>query len=383
MRDLFVENKFDAKNFCSVYVLIFYNFERNRRMKTNIKVLISVLLLIGSGCLKDGGSLAPDDVALSEQISVKGSVKVANTLIGDPADVTPLTTGGTCLMGGGKDVDAAFKWMISKSGGGDFVVIRFDTSTGYNSYIYKMGGVNSVETITIASSADAANPIIINKIRSAEALFIAGGDQANYVRLWKDTPVEDALNYLISKNVPIGGTSAGCAILGSSYFSALNGTVTSDQAMADPYNSFITLGHNDFITNPYLQNTITDQHYTQRDREGRLVTFMARMRKDENKNPFGIAVDEQTAVCIDENGVAKVYGINDAFFLQGASLGPEVCTNKSPLTWNSNMQAVKVYRITGSKSGNGYFNLTDFNYTTASGGLLMYYNVTGGVFSVN
>ena len=47
-------------------------------------------------------------------------------------------------MGGGTDVDAAFKWMIEKSGGGDFVIIRADNSNGYNSYIYDMGGINSV-----------------------------------------------------------------------------------------------------------------------------------------------------------------------------------------------------------------------------------------------
>jgi cyanophycinase len=351
-------------------------------MKANFKVLI-VVLLISSGCLKDGGSLVTDEVTLSEQISIKGSVKVVNTLIGDPNDVNTSTTGGVCLIGGGKDVDSAFKWMISKSGGGDFVVIRFDNSTGYNSYIYKMGGVNSVETVTIANRADADNSLLVEKIEKAEALFIAGGDQANYVIYWKNTLLEDAINSLVSNGVPIGGTSAGCAILGSSYFSALNGTVTTDQAMTNPYNSLVTLGHDDFIYIPYLQNTITDQHYTQRGREGRLVTFMARMRTDENKNPFGIAVDEQTAVCIDQNGIAKVYGINNAFFLQGATSGPEICTPEVPLTWNSNMKAIKVYRITGTKTGNGFFNLTDFNYSTASGGSLMYYNVSNGIFSLN
>lgn len=73
-----------------------------------------------------------------------GSVKVRKSIIGDLIDVKTTTTGGTCLMGGGTDVDAAFKWMIEKSGGGDFVIIRADNSNGYNSYIYDMGGINSV-----------------------------------------------------------------------------------------------------------------------------------------------------------------------------------------------------------------------------------------------
>ncbi len=57
-------------------------------------------------------------------------------LIEDPLDVTRFTSGGTILAGGGSDVDEAFKWMISKSGGGgDIVVIRASGTAAYNSYI--------------------------------------------------------------------------------------------------------------------------------------------------------------------------------------------------------------------------------------------------------
>ncbi len=285
-------------------------------------------------------------------------------------------------MGGSTDVDAAFKWMIAKSGGGDFVVIRSDVSYGYNSYIYKMRGANSVETIIIASAADANNPAIATKIRNAEALFIAGGDQKDYVTLWKDTPIEDAINYLINtKHAPVGGTSAGCAILGASYFAALKGSLISSTAMHNPYNSAVTLGHDDFITNPFLQNTITDQHYSQRGREGRLVAFMARMDKDLSINPRGIAVDEQTAVCIDRNGIATVFGYNNAFFLQRDSLEPETCLPNTNLTWNRNMKAIKVYRISGSETGNGSFDLNDYN--TVAGGTWLHYYVDNAIFYAN
>jgi cyanophycinase len=299
-------------------------------------------------------------------------------LLGDTTDVSTITTGGTCLMGGSTDVDAAFKWMIAKSGGGDFVVIRSDVSYDYNPYVRNLGNTNSVETIVIASVADAKNKKVASRIRNAEALFIAGGDQKDYVNFWKDTPVEEAINYLINtKHVPVGGTSAGCAILGSSYFSAIKGSVTSVQAMQNPYSTLVSLGNDDFIANPFLTNTITDQHYSQRDREGRLVTFMARMNTDLGKNPRAIAVDEETAVCVDKDGIATVFGINNAFFLQSSS-SPETCVSGVPLTWNQNKQAVKVYRIAGSTTGNGSFDLNDF--TTATGGTWLWYYVDNGVF---
>ena len=344
-------------------------------MKTNLSVVLGLILLI-TGCSKDIEIIDP----VSENQLLKGGVKTSKMLVGDPADVTTTTTGGTCLMGGSTDVDAAFKWMIGKSGGGDFVVLRFDNSTGYNSYIYRLGTVNSVETIVIATAADADNPAIALKIKNAEALFIAGGDQKNYVTLWKNTRIEDSINYLVNiKHVPVGGTSAGCAILGSSYFAALNGTVTSAEALANPYNPLITLGHDDFLNIPFLTNTITDQHYTQRGREGRLVTFMARMFNDGiTTNPKGIAVDEQTAVCIDQNGNAQVFGNNNAFFLQKTTRGPETCLSGTPLTWNQSNQAIHVYRIKGSTNGAGSF---DLNYKiNPSGGDWLYYYVINGVF---
>ena len=112
-------------------------------------------------------------------------------------------------------------------------------------------------------------------------MFIAGGDQANYVNFWKDTKVEDALNYLRNvKKCPIGGTSAGNAIEGRIYYSALNATITSAAALANPYDANITLGRDDFLDNPYLGNTITDDHFNNPDRRGRLVTFLARMSQN-------------------------------------------------------------------------------------------------------
>lgn len=65
--------------------------------------------------------------------------------------------------------------------------------------------------------------------------------------------MQDALNHHVNvKQAAIGGTRAGRAILGSYYFDAQKGTVTSAQALFDPYDSSISLGHNDFLEIPYL-----------------------------------------------------------------------------------------------------------------------------------
>lgn len=298
-------------------------------------------------------------------------------ITGSTSDVTTTTTGGTCLMGGGTDNDDAIKWMIQKSGGGDFVVIRSAGTGAYNDYIYGLGTVNSVETILIDTRAKAGIAEIATKIRNAESLFIAGGDQATYVSYWKDTPVEDAINYLINtKKVPVGGTSAGCAIQGKYYYSAANSSVTSAQALANPYNSDMTIGANDFLNNPILANLITDTHYNNPDRRGRQTAFIARMWKDlgAGLNAKGIGVYEKTAVCIDQNGIAKVFApasANYAYFYQfDTSSTPETVTSGAALTWNNSGKGVKIIKIEGDNTGSTTLNLND--WTTVSGSKASY-----------
>lgn len=80
------------------------------------------------------------------------------------------------------------------------------------------------------------------------------------------------------------------------------GTIDTPTALKNPYSRTITLGRN-LIKNKWLENTITDTHYSNRDRQGRHVTFMARIAqdflKDSNNLVRAIGVDERTAVVSD------------------------------------------------------------------------------------
>src|SRR5699024_9900316 len=105
---------------------------------------------------------------------------------------------------------------------------RASGTDAYNKYIYGLGKVNSVETLLINSRSIANDEGIVQTIRNAEMLFIAGGNQSDYMTYWKDTKTSEALNYLMNeKKIPLGGTSAGSAILGGLYFSGENGSITS------------------------------------------------------------------------------------------------------------------------------------------------------------
>jgi cyanophycinase len=260
--------------------------------------------------------------------------------------------------------------MIGKSGGGDFVVIRATGTDAYNPYINSLGTVNSVETLIIKSRAAAADPFVIAKIRNAEALWIAGGDQSDYIAFWKGTPVADAINYVANtKQAPVGGTSAGLAVLGQFIYTGALGSVTSSQALSDPYHRYVTLDR-DFVQIAHLGGVITDSHFVTRDRLGRLVAFLGRIVKDGwASSVHGIGIDEATAILVNPDGSSTRVGSGAAYFLSSNGV-PQVCVSRSPLTYTG----LAVYKVSGSAT----FNLAQW---TGSGGVAYSVSANAGALS--
>jgi cyanophycinase-like exopeptidase len=291
--------------------------------------------------------------------------------------------GGVALEGGGTDVSAAFQWMISHMGGkGDFLVLTAVQNTGYNSYVYNLGGVNSVATLEIPSRTGAMVPAVEKIIASADAVFIAGGAQNDYINFWQGTLVQTAIDADIRQGVPIGGASAGADVIGQFVYSAENNSATSAEALANPFNSDMTFAEN-FVSSttstpptlPILDNTIVDTHFITGDRTGRMVAFLADLANpaspdhySANNQPFGIGINEQTALLIptqtnaslgETAGVAKVVGNAKAksppqveFFETPAWQSSFVDVAGSPLTYGS----IQVDDVTPG----GTFNLNNW-----------------------
>ncbi len=258
-------------------------------------------------------------------------------------------------MGGGADVDEAMRWLIGRAGGGDILVLRATGTNAYNPYIAGLGPVNSAATLVLTAAAAASDPFVIDKVRRAEAVFIAGGDQSDYVRMWKGTPLAEAIRAAAARGVPVGGTSAGLAVLGQFVYSALNASAASSTVLADPYHASVTLDRG-FLDLPGLESVITDSHFVTRDRMGRLVTFLARLVQDSWVGEGrGIGVDERTAVLVDASGSATVAGSGNAYFLRAPA--PAVCQPRTALQ----VSGVAVYRLAAS----GAFNLRTW---TGAGG---------------
>ncbi len=258
--------------------------------------------------------------------------------IGINDDVTTKAEPGYALMGGGSDLDQAFRFLCDKGAAGDFLILRAAGDDDYNPYVKSLCKMNSVATLIIPSREAANDPRVAEIIQHAEAVFIAGGDQARYINWWQHTPVEDALNAHISAGKPIGGTSAGLAVLGQYIYSAQGDApddkdLSSPMALADPYIPRVTV-RKDFLNIDLLRNTLTDTHFAKRDRMGRTLVFLARIVQDGwSANPREIAVDEKNAVLVESDGRAQVIGPGKgAFFLQ-VQKAPSVCQSGIPLTF--------------------------------------------------
>jgi len=228
--------------------------------------------------------------------------------IGDVAARTPgRTSPGLLLMGGGREIDAAFKWFAAQAGHGHIVILRASGDDELQNWIYRdIRGVASVQTLIFHARAPASDPRVLAIVKHADGIFIAGGDQANYVRFWKGTPLDDLLNAHVRAGKPLGGTSAGLAILGEWGYGAMDGgSITSPEALGDPAGPAVTLV-GDFIALPRLAHTITDTHFAQRDRLGRLLAFIARLAKDHHTAAItGLGVDQDSALLVSANGNAR------------------------------------------------------------------------------
>jgi cyanophycinase-like exopeptidase len=283
-----------------------------------------------------------------------------------PVDITARTRAASvALVGGGYDVAEPFRWLIRQAGvdpaacrgsvctptsGGRFVIIRASGTDAYNPYIYsRLGtvdpttpmnyemvggidlGLSAVETVIIPSQAAANDPFVNSVVARADVIWVAGGDQANYHNFWgPGTYLNRTLNAKVSGTAisfdiiendgsrstimtgsnptPIGGTSAGTAILGQFSFAALRGTVTSQQALSDPFNRYMTLVPDptaatlvdSLLTVPGLAGVVADDHLETRDRMGRLIAFLARITSEACHGPSALPLSRSRAIGLDE-----------------------------------------------------------------------------------
>jgi cyanophycinase len=153
-------------------------------------------------------------------------------------------------------------------------------------------GAARVTTMDFDTRRDCHEAGRLRRLDEASGIFFTGGNQLRLTTLLGGTPVAKLIRSLNASGVTVGGTSAGASILSEHMiaFGDEGSSVISGSVRLAP-----GLG----LTNRF----IIDQHFSQRDRLGRLLTALA-------YNPFaiGIGLDEDTAAFIGPDETVEIEG---------------------------------------------------------------------------
>lgn len=219
-----------------------------------------------------------------------------------PAPVDESTPRGFIIpIGGGEDRVKEMqihRRFVELSGGADADIVVIPTAsmleeTGpdYNR-IFSELGADRVEFLPISRRADCDNPDFAGMLDRATGIFMTGGNQLRLSAILGGTLVAQKIRRRNAAGVPVAGTSAGASIMSEHM-------VAGGSSNAGPAEGNITLAPGMGLTNA----VIIDQHFTQRNRLGRLLTASS-------FNPFliGLGIDEDTAAFIGPDNVFEVVG---------------------------------------------------------------------------
>ncbi len=204
-------------------------------------------------------------------------------------------------IGGGedrqKDMHIHTKF-VELSGGknADIVIVPTASqldSTGpdYND-IFRSLGAAKVEFLPITSREDCDNPEFCEMLDRATGIFMTGGNQLRLSTILGGTLVAQKIRRRNAAGVPVAGTSAGASIMSEHMVAGGDGN-------SAPSGDGVSLAPGLGLTNA----VIIDQHFTQRNRLGRLLSASS-------YNPFliGLGIDEDTAAFIGPDDVIEVVG---------------------------------------------------------------------------
>lgn len=158
--------------------------------------------------------------------------------------------------------------------------------------IFSELGAGKVEFLPITQRADCENPAFADLLDNATGIFMTGGNQLRLSTILGGTLVAQKIRRKNAAGIPVAGTSAGASIMSEHM-------IAGGSSNSAPAEGNISLAPGMGLTNA----VIIDQHFTQRNRLGRLLTASS-------YNPFliGLGIDEDTAAFIGADNVLEVVG---------------------------------------------------------------------------
>ena len=178
-----------------------------------------------------------------------------------------------------------------------------DTGSDYIQ-VFKKLGVNKVVSLDINSREEANLSENIQALQQATGVFMTGGNQLRLSTILGGTALFQMMRRANAAGVHIAGTSAGAAIMPEHM-------IAGGPKGAVPNEAGVTFAPGMGLIN----KIILDQHFSQRNRLGRLLSAVA-------YNPFssGIGIDEDTALFIGPDNQLEVIGSGSVTIIDPSGL---------------------------------------------------------------
>ena len=215
------------------------------------------------------------------------------------------------IVGGGRQPDGLVTRFIEMAGGpgaARIAVIPLASSnpagsgTGKVEHLQEYGA----EAFVLLTSGDSArDPAVRDRLNGATGIWFTGGDQSRITSALDGTPLLATIREANLRGVPIGGTSAGAAIMSPLM-------ITGSQVLADEDtigyhgDTFSRIARGSIEVVPgfaLLPRVIVDQHFVRRERHNRLISAVL-----ERPDHIGIGIDESTALEVTSSGRWQVHG---------------------------------------------------------------------------
>jgi cyanophycinase len=158
--------------------------------------------------------------------------------------------------------------------------------------VFRDLGADRVEFLPIIRREDCEDPRHTDMLDRATGIFLTGGNQLRLSTILGGTLVARLIRRRNAAGVPVAGTSAGASIMSEHM-------IAGGESNLSPSEGAVSLAPGLGLTNA----VIIDQHFTERNRLGRLLTASS-------FNPFliGLGIDEDTAAFIGPDNVLEVVG---------------------------------------------------------------------------
>ena len=164
----------------------------------------------------------------------------------------------------------------------------------------------SMQLAPLAPLTGESRTRLLQQLEEASAIWFTGGDQVKVMNVLQDRELLERLRQLYRRGIPFGGTSAGTAIMSLRML-----TGEADLSVIDG---------NRVETREGLgllpESVIVDQHFIKRQRQNRLFGLVLLHRPC-----LGLAIDEDTAVLLEDGREAKVEGKSKVMLMKAGDSG--------------------------------------------------------------